>query len=188
MGLFTTLHDLRLASRLRLGSEQRSEGWLPLLILLWTLGYDLYLASLGVSGLVRCVPGLAALWCVNLHANASNRPASTVRFLGLCGWAACLALLAPRANGPEFVLLCVAPLLESIVYQALVIDALVTRLRSGWLVLTSGLAFVAAHCVSGTLGPENVAAGFVLAWVYLRTRSVLLVVALHSGGNLFWLS
>ena len=50
--------------------------------------------------------------------------------------------------------------------------------------VVSGLAFAYLHVLYGNPSPENVAGGFILAWVYLKSESILLPVLAHSLGNL----
>jgi uncharacterized protein len=43
----------------------------------------------------------------------------------------------------------------------------------------------ALHVLYGNAGPNNLVAGFFLAWSYLKSEAFLIPVALHSLGNFF---
>jgi len=51
-------------------------------------------------------------------------------------------------------------------------------------IVASGLLFGALHVLYGNPGPDNLLAGFLLAWTYLRSGSILVPFALHALGNL----
>jgi len=38
--------------------------------------------------------------------------------------------------------------------------------------------------ISGVAAPDNQLGGFVLAWVFVKSETILLPIALHSIGNL----
>ncbi|MGE0547653.1 MAG: lysostaphin resistance A-like protein [Kofleriaceae bacterium] len=76
------------------------------------------------------------------------------------------------------------PVVEEIIYRWALVTALVTCTSRWSAVVLSGLAFGYLHFVYGVAAPNNVAAGFVFAWVYLRSGQIALPIALHSIGNL----
>jgi membrane protease YdiL (CAAX protease family) len=51
-------------------------------------------------------------------------------------------------------------------------------------ILLSGVLFALLHAAYGNLAPDNTIAGFVLAWAYLRSSSLLVPIVLHALGNL----
>ena len=51
-------------------------------------------------------------------------------------------------------------------------------------IAVSGAVFALAHVYTGMATPENQFAGFFLAWAYLKSKSILVPIAMHSGGNL----
>lgn len=51
-------------------------------------------------------------------------------------------------------------------------------------VVVSGSLFAIAHFVGGNPGPDNFVAGFLLAWAYLKSGSLLIPILLHALGNL----
>ena len=48
----------------------------------------------------------------------------------------------------------------------------------------SGLLFGGLHVLYGNPGPDNLVAGFFLAWAILKSGSILVPLALHALGNL----
>jgi membrane protease YdiL (CAAX protease family) len=51
-------------------------------------------------------------------------------------------------------------------------------------VLASGAAFGYIHVLYGVPAANNIAAGFVFAWMYLRSGSIAVPIAFHALGNL----
>jgi membrane protease YdiL (CAAX protease family) len=78
-----------------------------------------------------------------------------------------------------------APILEELIYRGLVQPRLRRALGPAISVILSGLAFWGLHCVDrGGLGSWNqLLGGWVLAWAYERTRSLLAPTVLHALGN-----
>ncbi len=77
-----------------------------------------------------------------------------------------------------------APLAEEIVYRGVICVAFVPILRRWGAILLSGALFALLHVRYGNPSPENAIGGFVLAWSYLHSGSILLPLAWHSLGNL----
>ncbi len=94
-----------------------------------------------------------------------------------------------RAN-PQFLLhylffMCLyAPLIEEIVYRSLLAVALHSTLGDQGLIVVSGLVFAAVHWAYGNPSPENQIGGFLLAWAFVRSKTILVPLAMHSAGNL----
>lgn len=84
-----------------------------------------------------------------------------------------------------FLLMCVrAPVGEEIVYRGLLtVAALPSFGRLGTIVL-SGSVFALVHVLGGNPSPENQIAGFLLAWAFLKSQTILVPIAMHSAGNL----
>ena len=76
-----------------------------------------------------------------------------------------------------------APIVEELVYRAVLVPALLPALGPWGAIAASGVAFATLHHVYGNPGPDNQVAGFVLAWAYLRSGAVWVPVALHALGN-----
>ncbi len=77
-----------------------------------------------------------------------------------------------------------APLVEESVYRLALCTGLVPLAGPRIAIAASGIVFAALHVLYGNAGPDNVIAGFVLAWAYLRSGTLLVPIALHSLGNL----
>ena len=77
-----------------------------------------------------------------------------------------------------------APLTEEAVYRFAICVPLVALVGRKWTIVASGLVFALLHSLYGHLAPTNAVAGFILAWAFLRSRSLAVPVVLHSLGNL----
>ncbi|MFO1019374.1 MAG: CPBP family intramembrane glutamic endopeptidase [Planctomycetales bacterium] len=85
-------------------------------------------------------------------------------------------------NGLIF--MCVyAPVTEEVTYRLLLTLACRPTLGTGGTILASGLLFAGVHINGGNPGLDNMVAGFLLEWVFLRSRSILVPIAMHAGGN-----
>src|SRR5262249_6202558 len=91
----------------------------------------------------------------------------------------------PDRAADALVGMCVtAPLLEEPIYRiALCVPAAVVLRPAGAMVM-SGLLFGVFHLVAGNPGPDNLIAGFFLAWAFLKSGSIAVPLAWHSLGNL----
>jgi membrane protease YdiL (CAAX protease family) len=108
-------------------------------------------------------------------------------FLGahLAGREIPLFVRNPAGSWHAFRSMCLeAPLVEEAVYRFVLCAALVPVLRGWSTVLVSGFAFAGLHFLYGNVSPENQIGGFLLAWAYLRSGSVVVPLAFHSIGNL----
>ncbi len=77
-----------------------------------------------------------------------------------------------------------APLVEETIYRWALATG-VAALGSRWLaVAVSGAAFGYLHVLYGVGAANNVAAGFVFVWMYLRSGSIAVPIAFHALGNL----
>ena len=93
--------------------------------------------------------------------------------------------LDPADAWPIFVHMCVvAPLVEEATYRLALCTGAVGPLKPWGAIALSGVAFGALHVLYGNPGPDNLVAGFFLAWAYLKSGSILVPIALHSLGNL----
>ena len=52
------------------------------------------------------------------------------------------------------------------------------------IIILSGTVFALAHLVGGNPGPDNFIAGFILAWAFLKSGTLLIPILLHFAGNL----
>jgi membrane protease YdiL (CAAX protease family) len=95
----------------------------------------------------------------------------------------------PEGLLPAFVHMCLlAPLVEEAIYRLGLCTGAVPLLGPRRTIAVSGLTFGALHVLYGNPGPDNLVAGFFLAWAYLKSGSFLVPLVLHSLGNLCALS
>lgn len=150
--------------------------------LFWLSGGDL--ASLGFQG-----PSGGWMkwvrWSVLLGAVIAVSLAAAAGLWAVLGWRWPVHATAPTQAGTAFLSMCVfAPLLEESIYRVALCVSLVAAVGPWKAIVTSGLAFALLHVVYGNPSPENLLGGFLLAWAYIRSESVLIPVLLHAGGNL----
>jgi hypothetical protein len=77
-----------------------------------------------------------------------------------------------------------SPLLEELLYRAVLCAPLVALLGRKAVIVVSGLVFAWLHVRYGNPSPDNAVAGFLLGWAYLRSGSLLVPITLHALGNL----
>ena len=77
-----------------------------------------------------------------------------------------------------------APVTEEVIYRVLLLVAVLPTLGHRGSIVTSGVIFALIHVLRGNASPENQIAGFMLAWAYLKSGTILVPIAMHSGGNL----
>ena len=77
-----------------------------------------------------------------------------------------------------------APLVEEAIFRFALCSGAENLLGPRTTIVLSGLAFAAMHYVVDNPGPDNFIAGYVLAWAYLKSRSILVPIILHALGNL----
>lgn len=77
----------------------------------------------------------------------------------------------------------IAPVLEETIYRVVVCVSLVSILGCQKTIVINGILFGLLHVLYGNPSPENLLGGFFLAWVYLKSETILLPLILHSLGN-----
>ncbi len=103
-------------------------------------------------------------------------------------WTSDWSVSVPKA-APEDVIrqvfwFCVyAPIVEEAGFRILLTIALLPWFGARGTIITSGVLFAAVHVLRGNAGPDNIVAGFLLEWAYLKSGTVLVPVAMHTGGN-----
>jgi membrane protease YdiL (CAAX protease family) len=75
------------------------------------------------------------------------------------------------------------PLLEELLYRLVLCAPLVALLGPWYALGISGVVFGALHGLYGNPAPTNFVAGYILAWAYIRSESILVPVVWHSLGN-----
>jgi membrane protease YdiL (CAAX protease family) len=92
--------------------------------------------------------------------------------------------LPPQHIATAFLHMCViAPLLEETIYRLVICVSVTGALGAPAAILLSGAVFAGLHFVYGNPSPDNFLAGYVLAWVYLKSGSIIAPIVLHSLGN-----
>lgn len=106
----------------------------------------------------------------------------------LIAWTTDWNVAVPKAP-PEDVMhrafwFCVySPVVEEAGFRILLTIALLPWLGARGTIVASGVLFAAVHVLRGNPGPDNMVAGFLLEWAYLRSGTVLVPLAMHTGGN-----
>lgn len=80
-----------------------------------------------------------------------------------------------------------APFVEEVLYRLVLVVALASVLRSGWVILVAGMVFAGLHVLYGNPAPANAIGGFCMTWAYLKSGSLVVPLLWHSAGNLFLL-
>ena len=83
------------------------------------------------------------------------------------------------------VFMCIdAPVSEEILFRSLLTLAVLPTLGEWGTILVGGFLFSLLHVLSGNPGPDNQIAGFMLGWTFIKSKTILVPLAMHSGGNL----
>lgn len=82
----------------------------------------------------------------------------------------------------------VAPVLEETIYRIAACGLVVTLAGSRATIVANGVLFGFLHVLYGNASPENLVAGFFLAWAFLKSETVLVPLMLHCAGNLLALA
>ncbi len=96
---------------------------------------------------------------------------------------------APTNINSRFIDMCViTPILEETTYRLVFCVSLVSLLGSSKTIIVNGIIFGILHIFYGNPSPENLIGGFFLAWVFLKSESILLPLIFHSLGNIIALA
>lgn len=95
----------------------------------------------------------------------------------------------PLEQFPEhFLFSCVKiPLLEEAIYRILFCVPAVVLIGERGAIVANGLVFALLHIMYENPSPDNQIAGFIFAYAYLKSGSILVPLALHAIGNSFGL-
>jgi membrane protease YdiL (CAAX protease family) len=77
------------------------------------------------------------------------------------------------------------PILEEVLYRGILLPPLEREVGRAGAIAISGLVFQALHLAYGIPLPHYFLGGMILAWVFLRGRSLVFPIALHALWNLF---
>ena len=77
-----------------------------------------------------------------------------------------------------------SPVSEEVIFRSLLTVALLPTLGEWGTILAGGILFSLLHVLHGNPGPDNQIAGFMLGWTFIKSKTILVPLAMHSGGNL----
>lgn len=88
----------------------------------------------------------------------------------------------------RFLSLClIAPMAEEILFRMLICPPAVAVTGSWCGIILSGVVFAFAHFIAGVATLDNLMGGFFLAWLFVKSETILVPIALHSISNLILL-
>lgn len=99
-----------------------------------------------------------------------------------CGWTIPIYRTQPSLQALVFMCL-MAPVSEEILFRGLLTLAVLPTCGRRGTIALSGIVFAAIHVLASRASPENLIAGFLLAWAFLKSGTILVPIAMHSGGN-----
>ncbi len=98
------------------------------------------------------------------------------------GWT--IPIYRTRPSVEALIHMCVmAPVSEEIIFRGLLTLAILQTCGRLGTIAMSGIVFAAVHVLCGRASPENLLAGFLLAWAFLKSGTILVPIAMHSCGN-----
>lgn len=82
---------------------------------------------------------------------------------------------------------CVAPVVEELVFRGVLLSGLASRMRIGWAIVASAVIFGCVHLPDFKFAwypvPALILLGLVLGWLRVRTHSLWPSIALHATNN-----
>ena len=100
-----------------------------------------------------------------------------------CGWPLPIQRTPPSLMA--FIHMCIdSPVSEEIIFRSLLTLAVLSALGERGTILFGGVIFALLHVVHGNPGPDNQLAGFMLGWAFLKSKTILVPLAMHALGNL----
>jgi membrane protease YdiL (CAAX protease family) len=122
----------------------------------------------------------------------SSAPVGVLPLLVTAALAACAVTLASPRPLTAAVLLFAAPLAEEAFFRAGLQEWLLRHRFSPWGAnLLTAVSFTLAHCIARGTEPVTLAVlvpALALGWIYGRSRSLRLCIALHMLMNVIWIS
>ncbi|MAT97036.1 MAG: hypothetical protein CL608_07835 [Anaerolineaceae bacterium] len=102
----------------------------------------------------------------------------------ILNWEFAIPQMPPDQAGLFFLYGCLlAPFIEEIIYRLVLCFPANTFFGPIGTILLSGTLFAGLHFLYGNPGPDNFFAGYVFAWVYLKSGSIMVPMIIHSLGN-----
>lgn len=77
-----------------------------------------------------------------------------------------------------------APVVEELMNRAMFCAALRSRFSARTAIVGSGLVFALMHVAAGIASPDNLCAGFLFAWAFVSSETIVVPIAMHMAGNL----
>jgi len=130
------------------------------------------------AGFWARVVGAFALFFVPWFAAAALAARAGFDPFGMCEMA------KPWSWGESYLALVHAPLWEEALFRFLLCGALLGRVPPSVNIAFNGALFALAHIVYGGIGPDSLVGGFMFAWGFLRSGTILVPLAMHFLGNL----
>jgi membrane protease YdiL (CAAX protease family) len=72
---------------------------------------------------------------------------------------------------------------EELLFRFLLCGTLLGHVSMRANIAINGVVFALVHIVLGGIGPDSAVAGFILAWAFLRSGSIVVPIAMHAAGN-----
>lgn len=76
-----------------------------------------------------------------------------------------------------------APVFEETLYRLVLCVSLINIIGRWPTIIASGVLFGTLHVAYGNPSPENLVAGFFLAWAFFKSESIAVPICLHAAGN-----
>ena len=90
-----------------------------------------------------------------------------------------------RPELPPLIFMCFnAPFSEEMIFRVMLTIAVLPTLGERGTIIAGGVVFALLHILSGNPGPDNQIAGFMLGWAFMKSKTILVPIAMHSAGNL----
>ncbi|HET9818632.1 MAG TPA: type II CAAX endopeptidase family protein [Rhodanobacteraceae bacterium] len=85
------------------------------------------------------------------------------------------------------IVVCVAPVVEEVVFRGVLLSGLASRMRVGWAIVVSAVIFGCVHLPDFKFAwypvPALILLGLLLAWLRVRTHSLWPSITLHATNN-----
>lgn len=108
-------------------------------------------------------------------------------FLAVANWingGITIHRIPPHYAGYAFLQMClIAPLVEEPIYRLAICFPATGTLGPAAAIVLSGAIFAGLHFIYGNPSPDNFLAGYILAWAYLKSGSIMVPIVMHSLGN-----
>jgi len=76
------------------------------------------------------------------------------------------------------------PISEELLFRAIFLTLVASLWNWKYAIISGGILFAFYHFLYGNLSPDNFLAGFLLGWIFYKSRSVIVPFIFHIAGNL----